>query len=339
MTKSTPTTTIRTRRLATAAVAGLALGIGAIGLGSAPAQAADPTEIDLSAVAGDAPDTAYLEGSTLHFPGGETVEISKKAHVSDLATIGDNLAVVHGDSSPRLDIYAPNGDHVAGHDLQTSSIGVDETNTLLAFVGQDSETVVLDDGGINATELPSAGADHPVIGGVEGSAGTDATVAINDDGTSHVVTAHGTSEEFAYAIHDINDEHEHVATLSVDEENYTTTSGVTYFGDVTWEQDDYTVTSLSPDDSLVLGGDNYSDGAGDRSLAVLDAISGDVVSEFAAAEDVALVQVVWEDDENVLVTATPEADAPDAQQILRVNVVDGTVETALSSEKTVTIAD
>lgn len=332
----------RIGRVATAAVMGVALGVGAVAAGGTAANAAtEPIPVGLDAPTGDAPGIAYLQGNTIHYPGGEAVEISKSAVVKDLAMIGENVAVVHGDDdAPRVDIYTPNGASVAGYNLESPSIAVDETNTLLAFVSVNSATVVLEDGGETASELPSAGVESPEVGAVEGSSAEDATVAINDGNSnnSFVVTGHGTTEEFAVGIRDISEEGEHLATLSIDEENFRSSSGVTTLGDVAWEQDGHGVKAYAPGDGSVLGGDSYADGPGDLTLGVLDASTGELTGAFQA-EDVVFVDAVWEDSENVLVGVAPAGAAPDTQNVLRINTTTGAVETAVSGEQNVQIAD
>lgn len=337
------TTSLTKTRIATAAVAGIALGIGAATAGGTAANAAiTPIGVGLDAPGGEAPTTAFLSGSTIYYPGGETVEISKKAEVTDLAMIGENVAVLHGsDTAPRLDIFAPNGDHVAGHNLAAASIAVDETNTLLAFVSVNTGTVVLEDGGQTATELRSANADNPEVSAVEGSTAGDATVAINDGDTSYVVSAHGTVEALPHQIHDINDRGELLSTLSVDHEHQGTTSGLVSIGDVEWEQDGYLTDSFSPDDEIVLGGDSYRSGAGDTTIGLLDAETGELSGAFEAEDGLVFVDVVWEDSDHLLATVTPEGVAPDAQSVLRLNTKSGKVEpeVAVRGEDSIQIAD
>lgn len=59
---------------------------------------------------------------------------------------------------------------------------------------------------------------------------------------------------------------------------------------------------FNPDGTLVIGTDAYGDGNGDRSLAVLDARSGEVLVQFEQGRDGRLVigEMVWEDDQHVL---------------------------------------
>ncbi len=71
-----------------------------------------------------------------------------------------------------------------------------------------------------------------------------------------------------------------------------------------WETCDFALGKFSPDGRHVIGTDAYGDGAGSRSVAVLDARTSDVVVDFEQGRDtqILLGQMVWEDNEHVLAT-------------------------------------
>lgn len=336
--------TRRAGGLAVAGLATLAVGAGSLALGGSPAVAGEdprptsPTTIDVGALAGDAPATAYVVGHTVTFPTGETVELTEVKRIHDVAMIGDNVAVVHGKpSAPRLDVYAPTGEHVSGHRLDNSSIAVDETNTLLAFVGPRQRTVVLEDGGATRTNLPTAGAERPELGAVDGSSAADALVAVNDGGGARLVTAQEV-QEFDYTVHDISDVHEILATTGMVAEM--TSGGLISNGETQWERDEYGVRTFSEDDSRVLAGDNLAGGFSDTTLALLDAATGDSLAEFTTAKGLRIVDAAWEDSDHVLVSVAvgQDATAADSQNLLRVGV-DGSVETVVTAEYSVRLAD
>ena len=66
---------------------------------------------------------------------------------------------------------------------------------------------------------------------------------------------------------------------------------------------DHGYGALTPDGRLLLGGPAYSDGLGDRELAILDAGTGEVLAEWlASGDDTWVGDAVWESDDTVLAT-------------------------------------
>lgn len=99
-------------------------------------------------------------------------------------------------------------------------------------------------------------------------------------------------------------------------------------GAPTFETCDHSLGQFSPDGRYVIGTDAYGDGGGPRSLAVLDASSGEIVVSFDPPRDSMLYlgDLVWEDDEHVVTTVTDGLDS----YIVRFGV-DGSME--IASEK------
>jgi hypothetical protein len=96
-------------------------------------------------------------------------------------------------------------------------------------------------------------------------------------------------------------------------------------GDPAFETCDHSLRAFSRDGRYVIGTDAYTDGAGLRSLAVLDARSGTVVARFVQPRNgqLYLGEPVWEDDEHVL---APVVDGLETQ-VVRFGL-DGTIEVA-----------
>jgi len=71
-----------------------------------------------------------------------------------------------------------------------------------------------------------------------------------------------------------------------------------------WKTCDYTLGTFSPDGRYVMGRPANLDGLGDGLVAILDAETGDMVSEFANDEQTQAIigQAVWETDRTMLAT-------------------------------------
>jgi hypothetical protein len=69
-----------------------------------------------------------------------------------------------------------------------------------------------------------------------------------------------------------------------------------------WETCDYTLESFSPDGRYVIGTDDYHDGIGGTTVAILDAIDGTVLAEYSTRDIGFTGSSVWETNSTVLVT-------------------------------------
>lgn len=97
-------------------------------------------------------------------------------------------------------------------------------------------------------------------------------------------------------------------------------------GTPTWTTCDYTLESLSPDGSYVLGLPSYLDGAGSRTMAVLDAATGEAVVDYELKGPpnrllVINERVAWEDEDSFVATMF----SGDRQYVVRLGL-DGTAE-------------
>ena len=97
-------------------------------------------------------------------------------------------------------------------------------------------------------------------------------------------------------------------------------------GTPTWTTCDYTLESLSPDGSYVLGLPSYLDGAGSRTVAVLDAATGEAVVDYELKGPrnrllVVNERVAWEDEDSFVATVV----SGDRQYVMRLDL-NGTFE-------------
>lgn len=97
---------------------------------------------------------------------------------------------------------------------------------------------------------------------------------------------------------------------------------------VRWETCDYTLEAFSPDGRYVIGTDDYHDGIGGSTVAVLDATDGTVLVEYTTRDIGFTGSAVWEGPSTVLVTTHQDG----TWYLLRLGL-DGTVEQALDPER------
>jgi hypothetical protein len=95
-------------------------------------------------------------------------------------------------------------------------------------------------------------------------------------------------------------------------------------GQQRWETCDYTLEAFSPDGHYVIGTDDYHDGLGGTTVAILDATDGTVLVEYTTRDIGFTGSSVWEDSSTVLVTTYQDG----LWYVLRLGI-DGTVSQAL----------
>jgi hypothetical protein len=95
-------------------------------------------------------------------------------------------------------------------------------------------------------------------------------------------------------------------------------------GQQRWESCDYTLEAFSPDGRYVIGTEDYHDGLGGDTVAILDATDGTVLVEYTTRDIGFTGSAVWETSSTVLVTTYQDGE----WYALRLGL-DGTVEQAL----------
>jgi hypothetical protein len=73
-------------------------------------------------------------------------------------------------------------------------------------------------------------------------------------------------------------------------------------GQIRWETCDYTLEAFSPDGRYVIGTDDYHDGLGGNTVAILDATDGTVLVEYSTRDIGFTASAVWETSSTVLMT-------------------------------------
>lgn len=301
--------------------------------------------LDPATAAGDAPGTAYALDGLLHFPDGSQVPIASERGIVDVASIGDNAAVLHAyeDGSVDLVIYAPDGEVVMRYASVDGPLVSNDGYSLVGFLTAEGETIVLADGGGSSILLPATPATLPQLRALEGGTVDDATVIVRDADDLFAGSYEVTSDsvvllggEGAAEVSDLDaisgDAHQYLATIAIDEEEATTTSGLLSFdfADI-WHQDDFGVRTFSPLGNVIEAGPAWADGLGDGELALLDAPTGDLLHWLVPVEHLWITQTVWEDVDSLLVTIAD--DAGTTVSVLRVDT-DGHVETAVADAET-----
>ena len=187
---------------------------------------------------------------------------------------GDRLAYVragaNGDASTL--VSAPSD----GSDPTTWPMPVGREISTVGFLGSDS-VVYETDGENPVVGVASADGRTAVLPGLIGAGGTSPA--------SGLVAAQTSSSDTGSCW----------AVVAVD-------------GGTLWETCAHSLQRFSPDGRYLIASDAYGDGAGARSLAILDAETGDVMAEYQPGRrsPIAITQMVWEDEDTVLALANED---------------------------------
>lgn len=333
----------------------LALGtltVGGTGLGasagvapsaSTPSYDAGPITLDPEAPQGAAPGIVWADGTTIHLEDGTSFVLPDDGFdtVIDVAAIGDRVAVTRHDSSvvdwaPRLSIFDRSGTQLGWTGLGRASDGdlvADGAHEKVAVL-QRGQVAVIEAGRPTWTRLTVPAGDFgglQRIGAVTGgTCSDDCRVYVSDGEESHRLSP-GEAPQWMWTPQVLVDARETAGNdqlLGLLDRDQEVDPEVLFWGITdednaqVWGQQDYGVTSFSPDGSLVLGDDAYRDGAGSGTLAFLDAATGEPVTAFEPAPGWWVAGSVWEDDDHVLAQLT---DAADTLVTVRVGT-DGSVE-------------
>ncbi len=265
----------------------------------------------------------------LHEPGGSTLKLSKE--YQEIARHGDGwVALSQKDGEFTRDLLDANG-NVTSSAPSTFGLAVNRDGSEVAY----SEVVDGRQRLLDATPSDTRAVDAPAGGQVTpvGYAGPGVLVYKTQGENSQVMVLDESSRS-----HEI-DANPRLISASAASETEGFVSGmikskpdgscwavVSYrTGNQTFNTCKHSLGKFSPDAKYVIGTDAYGDGAGARSLAVLDAHSGKVLVQFERNGDSQLYlgEMVWEDDDHVLAPVTDGLKS----QIVRFGL-DGTMETA-----------
>lgn len=262
---------------------------------------------------GEDPGIDYVDGDQLVLADGRVVRLEKE--YQEIAPIEDGwvgLASVEGNFS--RDFIAPDG-QVTSTLPSSWGLATNVDGSQVAFVQVENGEwrifdVTVDGMEPRTTSNPSNQPQRPV-----GYVGDGALVYNAGEGEQtqvrvfersaedyelpaqpRLITASGTSEAEGLVSGMTESRIDGSCSAVVD---YTT-------GAPTFETCEHALGQFSPDGRHVIGTDAYGDGAGPRSLAILDALTGEVVVSFEQPRDgmLYLGDLVWEDDEHVVTTVT-----------------------------------
>jgi hypothetical protein len=314
-----------------------------------PTETAEPTDPALELGApldtrglelGDAPGIAWLQGRTLHTPGG------------DVEMPADFYQVVRYDDG-WLGLASADDDGYVGVRMTADGEIIDQVSTGDRIAtSADGSQVLWIDGNALTIHDNETGADIAITedkGGLEPVAVENGTAYFNvkvdgtwqkdgrwsKDGTIHDPVP-GDPQPYNGASVD------GMTTQFSSLDDFGSCSEVrSPHGNSLGETCDFTLDEFSPDGAHLLAGPAYRDGFGDGELAVLPAVDGGITKDAAILHfgrdgdaDPFYLKSVWEDETHFLVmTFTPEpGSAKGTWQIVRVGL-DGTVEDAVEPVK------
>lgn len=263
---------------------------------------------------GAAPAIPYLDaalGWTLVRPSGETLAVPA-ASPFGFATMGDGLVVLvdDGDGAAAVVVDGTGGE-VTREEVRGYRLAVTPDRSIVAWLGSDGQTTVLEGGGARTYDLPEVegGAEIGAITGIETCKedeseiqGCTAFVNKDEPREAYVTTSHGIVDLAGtmLSVSDASADGPLVGLQSVDDGG--SCSGI-YTGpaEPTWQTCEHTLTTFSPEATRVLGTDAYLDGFGQRSVAFLDAEEGVLQREFTSkGRGPTVLQTAWEDEDHVL---------------------------------------
>lgn len=257
-----------------------------------------PHQLNVDAPSGPKAAVPYLDGSTLVWPDGTTLDLPKAYGAFQL--VGDQLIGLDF-ADGTVDVVDRNGKVVDTHNEVTALVGNEsgavwstQLGEIVSYVG-GVHTVVADPGGevtVKAVVGDVRTSDYAVyfnrgygetpmvtVGGKPARPITDQAIAV-DDADADGRTALWTSERdggVCSGVHDPSTD----STL--------------------WETCDHAVTRFSPDGRYLLARPPYGDGLGDGSMTVLDARTGDVVTAYKI-DGGFISSSIWEDGTHLLTT-------------------------------------
>ena len=269
------------------------------------------TEIDETTYAAE---ISMLNDRAIVMPDGSEVPV--EVDYSAFAPLGESWVAVRRDDEGNafLDVLDAAGS-VTTTEPTTGALAVSNDGTVVAYATPGGELMTLVE---NADPLPAADPEALPAGILEpvGVIGSGSCVE-SAGGCAVYFNAENGEQGGAYVVQANGD----VTRLPVQTVSGVTPDGVLsgvvsttdtgscsvvlrQDGEPSWRTCDHTLGQFSPDGRFVLGHPPYLDGAGDGSIAVLDATTGDVLVEATnSMEHQSFINnVVWDTDGTVLMT-------------------------------------
>ena len=321
-----------------------------------PAPVDGPIVLDADVPQGADPRLAYLAGRELIDSAGNRIRLD--ADYNMIARAGDEyLAVRQGDLGVFVDVLDAEG-AVIETSRTTGEVVSSADLTVAAWAHPDGRILTRSQGktaALDSVDRPLHVAE--VIGSgtcQEGTDGSGCLVYSNEEGTAPPVStsSHGITDVFAGGFQTVRAvSPERLVAGLVTEPNpdpaapacsavYDLKAGKQLFRtcDYVFE---YAGSGFSPDASNIVAYPQDADGAGPRSIVVLDARSGEAVTEIEVAgantprAAGSIVDTTWEDGGHLLVKVEGmNADGIPAYTMFRVGVDDGTAERVLQPDTT-----
>jgi hypothetical protein len=263
--------------------------------------------IGASAPRGDDPAVPWMDGTVLHQPDGTRTDLGKAYHditpydggwaAVDLAEGTTSFLAADGSVSQTFDgasmAVSPDGRRMASVLNATGGIDIG----LRPVAGSDSylSSVVAFEGTVDLAGFTGPQEVAYTLTGPQGDTGAWITDWEQEPrrlrGLINVQAANQVTGMVA-------------GLTSVDELEPGSCSAVVAAatGQIRWETCDYTLEAFSPDGSYVIGTDDYHDGIGGTTVAILDATDGTVIVDYTTADFGFTGSSVWESSSTVLTT-------------------------------------
>ncbi len=266
--------------------------------------------IGADAPRGDDPAVPWMDGTVLHQPDGATTDLGKAYH--EVTPYDGGWAVVdlvEGTTS-FLDANGKARQTFPGQSLAVTVDGESLASVLTATAGDQDiglypvagvgpggylSSVVSFDGTVDLAGFTGVQEVAYTLSGAQGKSGAWLTDWAQEPRRLRgLINVQGASQATGVVS----------GLTSIDELEPGSCSAVVVAatGQHRWETCDYTLEAFSPDGRYVIGTEDYHDGIGGDTVAILDATDGTVLVEYTTRDIGFTGASVWEDSSTVLVT-------------------------------------
>jgi WD40 repeat protein len=258
------------------------------------------------------PGIAYLFDGRIVRPDGSTVQTA--VSLDEVAALGDGWVGRGTDEQGRTTVYRLDANGRVAESVPSSGdLAAAPDGTLVSYATRDGRLMVLWDGPTSPAQLRTEGPGQIAPVEVQGSGACDNPEGVGGcmvyynqqvrDGsaTAKSSSRHGIVQELRpfQLVADVSVDGLVAGRLSTSDTG--SCSGVqSESGRMLWQTCSYTLDRFSPDGRYVLAGPAYRDGLGDSVIAVLDARTGTVVTEFRTGRNSFVSTSAWDTDGTVL---------------------------------------
>lgn len=281
-----------------------------------PATNPSPTPIGVvkadagAAPRGDDPSIPWLDGTVLHQPDGTTTDLGKAYQQFTPYDGGWAAADIAEGTTSFLDGDGHVRQTYPGQSLAVSADGESMATVLTASAGdQDIHLYPVAGAGPGGPLSSVVSFDGTVdLAGFTGTQEIAYTLTTPNGKTGAWITDWAQDPRRLPGLIDVKAANEATGMVtgltSLDEREPGSCSAVVVAasGQHRWETCDYTLEAFSPDGRYVIGTDDYADGLGGNTVAILDAADGTVLVEYSTRDIGFTGSAVWETGSTVLVT-------------------------------------